>query len=184
MTARPDSNAIAESLHGARAADRESEIESYRADAPRGPDRDAPRREVDRLRLPEDEPGQILIEWPGVDIEEPAKRLVAALTAPGDATAALGDLQLGSARSPKGGSMPTPSGSIGAQQEMIAAAREGYDESANEPHGCFAPTQPIVVQLAMRRCKACASSFLPNFTDRRDRYSNQRRRTVCAWAPR
>jgi hypothetical protein len=71
---------------------------------------------------------QILIEWPGVDIEAPAQKLVQALTAPGDATAKFGDLQIW-LRSVAEAWLDAHSERIDWRaQEMIAAAREGEEE--------------------------------------------------------
>ena len=94
MTARLDSNAVLESLHGARAADREREIDLYRADA---------REDLIEALLAGKRIGrgyramslvEILTEWPGVEVSEPAQRIVAAINAPGDGDAQIGDLAL------------------------------------------------------------------------------------------
>jgi len=89
-----DGNAVAERLHGARAAEREREIDLYRADA---------REDLVARLLKGERIGrgwlaiglvEILTEWPGVEVSEPAQRIVAAINAPGDGDAQIGDLAL------------------------------------------------------------------------------------------
>jgi len=90
---RLDSNTVAEALHGALQAKREREIELYRADA---------REDLIEALLAGERIGrgysaiglaEILTEWPGVELTDPARKLVEAINAPGDADAKLGDLQ-------------------------------------------------------------------------------------------
>ena len=89
-----DGNSVAERLYGARQMDRERELEPYLADA---------REDLIEKLLAGERIGrgwlavgmvEILNEWPGVDIAEPAQRIVAALNAPGDSDTRLGDLKL------------------------------------------------------------------------------------------
>ena len=125
-----DGNAVAERLYGARQMDRDRELEPYLADA-----REALVEEL----LEGKSIGRgylsmsmvtILTEWEGVDISEPAQQLMAAVNAPGDGEARFGDLTLW-LRKVAEGYVDSRSERIEERaEEMLAAAREAYEEDA------------------------------------------------------
>ena len=119
-----DGNSVAERLYGTRQMDRERELEPYLADA---------REDLIEKLLAGERIGrgwlavgmvEILNEWPGVDIAEPAQRLVAALNAPGDSDARIGDLELW-LRSVAAGYLDAHDQRIEARaEELLEAAKE------------------------------------------------------------